>query len=194
MQLQSSFPSEPFTLRDRSPAASGVAARAPGSGSNLAGASESKTTAPSGGSPRGKQTANGVDKNTDPKVNALISELTRRDREVRAHEAAHAAVGGAYVRGGPSFSYTTGPDGKRYASGGEVQIDTSPIPDDPKATAQKMRVVKAAALAPAQPSGQDIAVAASASRTEAAAALTAAAARTSELRSTHLGTRIDRYG
>lgn len=95
--------------------------------------------------------------------------LKKQDREVRNHEAAHVGAGGHYVRGGASFSYVTGPDGKRYASGGEVSIDTSPVRGDPEATVRKMQAVRRAALAPANPSGQDRAVAAKASQQEAAA-------------------------
>ena len=32
------------------------------------------------------------------------------DRKVRAHEQAHFSVGADLVRGGPTFSYTSGPD------------------------------------------------------------------------------------
>jgi hypothetical protein len=91
-----------------------------------------------------------------------VTELKKRDIEVKAHEAAHVAAGGQYVRGGASFEYQTGPDGKKYAVGGEVPIDTSAISGNPGATIRKMQVVKAAALAPAQPSGADIAIAAEA--------------------------------
>ncbi|MFO7482485.1 putative metalloprotease CJM1_0395 family protein [Oceanibaculum nanhaiense] len=95
---------------------------------------------------------------------AQVDELKQRDREVRAHEQAHAAVGGAYA-GSPSYEYESGPDGNRYAIGGEVSIDASPISGDPEATIQKMEVVKRAALAPAEPSPQDRAVAAQADQT-----------------------------
>ncbi len=98
-----------------------------------------------------------------------VAELARRDREVRAHEAAHMAAGGGYVRGGASFSYQSGPDGKRYAVGGEVSIDTSPVKGNPAATVRKMQAVRSAALAPANPSGQDRSVAAAAAAAEAAA-------------------------
>jgi len=91
-----------------------------------------------------------------------VAELKKRDAEVRAHEAAHVAAGGRYVRGAASFEYESGPDGKKYAVGGEVSIDTSAVSGDPQATIQKMRTVRAAALAPASPSGQDRAVAAAA--------------------------------
>jgi len=91
---------------------------------------------------------------------ALIAKLAARDREVRAHEAAHQAAGGGLV-GGASFSYQNGPDGKAYAVGGEVSV-ASGAASDPQATIAKMDQVRAAALAPASPSGQDRAVAAQA--------------------------------
>ncbi len=90
-----------------------------------------------------------------------LTELKARDREVRAHEAAHQAVGGQYA-GSISYVYERGPDGAQYAVGGEVSISTSPVRGDPQATIDKMRVVRAAALAPAEPSSQDRAVAAEA--------------------------------
>jgi len=88
-----------------------------------------------------------------------VEQLRQVDREVRAHEAAHSAVGGQYA-GAPSYTFVTGPDGKRYAVAGEVSIDTSRVPNDPEATVQKMLQVQQAALAPADPSGQDLKVAA----------------------------------
>lgn len=90
-----------------------------------------------------------------------LAELKARDREVRAHEAAHQAVGGQYA-GAISYVYERGPDGAQYAVGGEVSIDTTPVEGDPQATIEKMRTVRAAALAPAEPSAQDRAVAAQA--------------------------------
>jgi hypothetical protein len=71
--------------------------------------------------------------------------------------------------GPPSFTYETGPDGKRYAVGGEVQIDTSPVKGDPQATIQKAQTIRRAATAPSNPSSQDRAVAAQASKMEAQA-------------------------
>ena len=86
-----------------------------------------------------------------------IESLKQRDQEVRAHEQAHAAVGGQYA-GSPQYEFQTGPDGRRYAVGGEVSID---IAEEPTAeqTLRKMQQVKAAALAPAEPSPQDLRVA-----------------------------------
>ena len=92
---------------------------------------------------------------------AEIARLKRRDREVRAHEQAHQAAAGQYA-GAPSFTYQRGPDGKNYAIGGEVSIDTSAIPGDPEATLRKAQQLQRAALAPAEPSSQDQSVAAEA--------------------------------
>ena len=93
-----------------------------------------------------------------------IKQLKSRDLEVRAHEQAHAAVGGSYA-GSPSYEYEKGPDGNRYAVAGEVPIDVSEVPNDPQATIEKMQQVQAAALAPAEPSSQDRKVAALAAQT-----------------------------
>lgn len=90
-----------------------------------------------------------------------IAELVQRDREVRAHEQAHAAVGGQYA-GAPTYGFERGPDGQRYAVSGEVRISTSAVPNDPEATLRKMEIVRRAALAPAEPSAQDLRVAAQA--------------------------------
>ncbi|MCG8558918.1 MAG: hypothetical protein MI824_03880 [Hyphomicrobiales bacterium] len=87
-----------------------------------------------------------------------VRELQQRDREVRAHEQAHAVAGGPYASP-PSYQFTTGPDGKRYAVSGEVKIDSSPVRDNPEATIRKMDIVIRAALAPAEPSSQDLQVA-----------------------------------
>jgi len=93
-----------------------------------------------------------------------LQQLQSRDREVRSHEAAHAAVGGKYVSGGPSFTYQRGPNGRFYAIGGEVQIDVSPVASSPQATLEKAEVVRRAALAPAQPSSKDLRVASNAAK------------------------------
>lgn len=99
---------------------------------------------------------------------AQIKAMKERDREVKTHEQAHIAAGGGLVRGGASYQTETGPDGKAYAVGGEVQIDTSEA-SSPEATMAKARRIKAAALAPADPSSQDRAVAAQAAQMESAA-------------------------
>lgn len=110
-----------------------------------------------------------------------VRELAARDREVRAHEQAHASVGGRYASA-PSYTYQRGPNGQQYAVAGEVSIDVSPVANDPQATIDKARIVRRAALAPAQPSSQDRAVAAEATALEqqARAELLAESAETSD--------------
>jgi hypothetical protein len=90
-----------------------------------------------------------------------VAELSRADREVRRHESAHAAVGGAYASA-PSYTFQQGPDGKLYAVAGQVSIDTGSVDGDPAATIQKLQIVRSAALAPGNPSAQDRSVAAQA--------------------------------
>lgn len=99
---------------------------------------------------------------------AQLAKLQARDRAVRQHEMAHLAASGGLATSGASFTYQKGPDGVSYAVGGEVSIDTSPgrTPED---TIARARQIQAAALAPADPSGQDRAVAAQAAQMEIAA-------------------------
>lgn len=96
---------------------------------------------------------------------ALIAKLESADTKVRAHEAAHIAAGSGVVNGGANFSYTKGPDGKMYATAGEVPIDTSEG-KTPQETIQKARQIAAAAMAPSDPSPQDYRVATTAAMME----------------------------
>jgi hypothetical protein len=104
-----------------------------------------------------------------PEEQKAINELKAVDKEVRDHEQAHISAGGPYITGGAAYEYQRGPDGKRYAVGGEVGIDASPVRGNPEATIAKMQAVRSAALAPASPSAQDGAVASAAARAESAA-------------------------
>ncbi|MEN0035773.1 MAG: putative metalloprotease CJM1_0395 family protein [Cellvibrio sp.] len=106
-----------------------------------------------------------IEKENQDAVRDQIQELAARDREVRSHEQAHAAVAGQYGSS-PTYSFVRGPDGVSYAVGGEVKIDTSPIPGDPEATLRKAQQLRRAANAPAEPSGQDSSVAAQAAQME----------------------------
>lgn len=96
----------------------------------------------------------------DPEVQQAVERLKRIEEKVKAHEAAHKAAGGN-LAGSASYSYTQGPDGRSYVTGGEVQIDMSGG-NTPEETIARMQQVIRAALAPADPSGQDRAVAAQA--------------------------------
>ena len=114
----------------------------------------------------GSKTA--ADQKTDPQKEAQIQrqiqELLQIQNKVIVHEQAHMSAGGE-LAGGASYSYTTGPDGKRYISGGEVSISI-PAVKEPEEKVRVMAKVRTAALAPADPSPQDMRVAASASAKE----------------------------
>ena len=116
-----------------------------------------------------KNSADSAGHTEDLEEKQTIERLRARDREVRAHEAAHKAAAGSFAKGNATFEYQTGPDGKRYAVGGEVSIDTSKIANNPEATIRKAQTIRRAATAPAQPSAQDRSVAVQASKMEAEA-------------------------
>ena len=99
------------------------------------------------------------DKAEDEK-DSQVRELKQIQNEVIAHEAAHQAAAGE-LGGGVSYTYTQGPDGKRYITGGEVPIRFKEGAT-PEETLRNMQKVQAAANAPADPSGQDMKVAAKA--------------------------------
>lgn len=91
------------------------------------------------------------------KINQIIQKLRQIENRVIAHENAHKAVAGKYA-GAVSYTYTKGPDGKMYVTGGEVPLDTSEE-STPEETIAKMEIIQAAALAPSDPSPQDVRVA-----------------------------------
>lgn len=134
-------------------------------GNDASGSQDRKNTSDDPTAPKG---ANG--QSLLPEDIAILKDMQVRDREVRQHELAHQVVGGQFA-GGASYTFERGPDGGRYAVAGEVPIDVAPIPGDPQATIEKMRKVRAAALAPAEPSAQDRAIAGRASQTMMAAQL-----------------------
>ena len=94
-----------------------------------------------------------------------VDRLKKRDAEVRAHEMAHLAAAGGLATG-PYYEYQQGPDSKQYVVGGHVNIDTSPG-NTPEETLMKDTKIRAAAMAPIEPSSQDRIVAAEAARMEA---------------------------
>lgn len=97
-----------------------------------------------------------------------VDQLQARDRAVRAHEQAHQAAAGGLASGGASYTFQRGPDGVDYAVGGEVPISLREG-RTPEETIANARTIRAAALAPAEPSPQDRAVAAAAGQMEARA-------------------------
>jgi len=135
--------------------------RAKGTDNNAVEAAEEKDSTEQDANAEDKPSAE--EKREEQEQQEEIRQMEQRDREVRVHEQQHAAVGGQYA-GSPSYSYERGPNGKSYVTDGEVSIDVSPVPNDPEATVQKMDQVRRAALAPAEPSSADRAVAAEATQ------------------------------
>ena len=94
----------------------------------------------------------------DIKQRQIIQQLRMIEQKVKAHEMAHKVAGGE-LAGPVHYEYEKGPDGKLYIVGGEVpiKIKEGRTPEETIEIAQK---IKRAALAPADPSPQDRAVAA----------------------------------
>ena len=176
-------PSTPSASPDRAP----VAAAGGTPASTTAATAEGAPSSANGRTPESEADATAdPTQPTDSAGNPLsevevqqVRELEARDREVRAHEQAHKSAAGPYA-GAIHYDYQRGPDSKRYAVGGHVPIDMSDVPGDPAATAEKMAVIRRAALAPAEPSSTDRAVAAEASQREAEARQEARVERTEE--------------
>lgn len=110
---------------------------------------------------------NAAQKQQEAEKQRVVTELRQRDAEVRQHEQAHMAAAGGLSIGGASYEMQVGPDGKSYAVGGEVSIDTAAVSGDPEATLRKAETIRSAALAPANPSSQDMKVAAQATQMQA---------------------------
>ena len=139
---------------------------------SISGISQTSPAYPSGGTARPAEKGSsvkatgGADKTGQAgkaQDDAALRKLKARDTEVRQHEMAHLAAAGGLATSGASFTYQKGADGVSYAVGGEVSIDASPGRTQEE-TIQRARTVRAAALAPADPSSQDRAVAAQAAR------------------------------
>jgi hypothetical protein len=133
--------------------------------------SAATSVAPAASSPAASSPLNAAARRVDVKKLAEIAQLEATDRHVRAHEQAHLIAAGAYATSGPSYTFAIGPDGQRYAVGGEVSLDTGPDPAGPEATVEKAKTIQAAANAPSDPSTQDRMVAAQAALMEADAEL-----------------------
>ncbi|MDD2544687.1 MAG: putative metalloprotease CJM1_0395 family protein [Burkholderiaceae bacterium] len=141
-------------------ASTSLAEAAPRTG--LARTEAASDTASSDGAGRDKASrprAAGARAELTPEQQSQVAQLRQTDQKVRTHEAAHIAAGNGVVTSVARFEYTQGPDGKRYAVGGEVSIDTA-REDEPQRNIDKGQRIQRAALAPAEPSSQDYRVAA----------------------------------
>ena len=92
-----------------------------------------------------------------------VSELKTTDAEVKAHEHAHKAAAAGLSTSAPNYEYETGPDGKKYVVAGDVNVSYRSS-SDPEVNLKNAQQLRAAALAPADPSSQDRKVAMQAER------------------------------
>ncbi len=98
-----------------------------------------------------------IETSEDAAIKRKIEELKAYEDMVVAHEHKHMLVGGS-VASSPSYIYTYGPDGRKYISGGNVSMRV-PKAATSEQMIQNLKKVQAAALAPHNPSPQDIQVA-----------------------------------
>jgi len=83
-----------------------------------------------------------------------IEQLKMRDKDVRAHEAAHTSNPDLVTVGAAQYDYTIGPDGKAYATGGRVTLSTGNA-RTPQEALVKAEALKKASMAPGSPSSHD---------------------------------------
>lgn len=89
---------------------------------------------------------------------AAVDRLRQRDSQVKQEEKAHAAAAGASA--GPiTYTYTVGPDGRQYATGGSVSVRLSNPSGDPAKMAEAAARLSTAANAAHNPSAADLAAA-----------------------------------
>ncbi len=105
-----------------------------------------------------KETSFQIKKELTPEQEQVVAKFKLRDAEVKTHEQAHIGAASGINASAPTFDYQTGPDGKQYAVGGEVSISFSQS-ENPAENLAKAEAMRAAALAPAEPSNQDLSVA-----------------------------------
>ena len=96
---------------------------------------------------------------------AQLDKLEQRDAQVKAHEQAHVMAAGGQA-GMPSYTYQTGPDGRRYAIGGAVNISIISNGDD-QASLSQARTAERAALVNGEASSADMNTAQTAREVEA---------------------------
>ena len=96
-------------------------------------------------------------------IRKRIPVIQKKNLHSRRHENAHKAAAAGLTTSAPNYEYETGPDGKKYAVAGDVNVSYKHS-DDPEVNLRNAQQLKASALAPADPSSQDRKVAAQADR------------------------------
>ncbi|MBI9012899.1 MAG: hypothetical protein JEZ08_11760 [Clostridiales bacterium] len=102
----------------------------------------------------------------DVAIKNKIAQLAMQEKAIISHEKMHLMVGGN-LASGPSYIYTTGPDGKRYIAGGQVNMKM-PSGGSLDSLLSGLKRIKNAATAVGNPSGTDLNTAATAAAIESA--------------------------
>lgn len=90
----------------------------------------------------------------------VLDKFRNKDSEIRLHEQTHTSLTGTISS--IQYSYQMGPDGKMYAVGGSVRLDTS-IPSDTNAAINKLdSIISSATSSGANMSAADSSIATSA--------------------------------
>lgn len=98
-----------------------------------------------------------LDKNDYERV---LDKFRNMDAKVRMHEQTHASL--SNTTSPIQYNYQMGPDGKMYAVGGSVRLDTS-MPSDPKAAMNKLdSIINSSTSSGSSMSGADSSIAISA--------------------------------
>ena len=82
----------------------------------------------------------------------VVKRFEEADSQTRLHEQTHSSA--SNITSTPQYDYQVGPDGKLYATGGEVRVDTS-IPKDEQAAQAKLDEIEDTASAPNNLSSAD---------------------------------------
>ncbi len=90
----------------------------------------------------------------DVSIKREIEQLEQREDMIIAHENMHMQVGGS-LASAPSYIYETGPDGKKYVSGGTVNMKL-PSSGSLEKKMNDLKTISKAASAVSNPSGADI--------------------------------------
>lgn len=101
------------------------------------------------------QRLQGNQNDLDPAQFTRLRRLQARDQRVRAHEQAHNLAGGGQVAPAVRYHYQTGPDGRRYAVGGQAHTPAGGGGSTAEQALDQSASLRRAAVAPTRPSYQD---------------------------------------
>lgn len=106
-----------------------------------------------------------IQSNEDVVIKRKITQLEKREQSIINHEKMHMLIGGS-LASSPTYTYSIGPDGKKYVSGGRVDMKM-PTGGSLESLLSGLKRIKAAASSVTNPSAADLSTAAMAASIEA---------------------------